>query len=108
MKNLTLATVLLSLTLFAGCGGGGGGAEGQCEDLLEVTCERSVECVGGFTQSECLDALDDQIPCGRADRVSSTYDACMTQLMGNACADLFPGGQLTLPPDCNQVIIIEE
>src|SRR5262245_7106500 len=98
--------ILFTLVL-AACGGGGGGASGKCEDLIDVTCERSVECVGGFTQQECVDEILMQIPCDDADRVGATYDTCMDQLMGDACADLFPGGQLVLPPDCSGVIIIE-
>ena len=102
----TAIATALALAL-AACGGGGGSdAENKCEDLLDVTCDRTAECAAPITKSQCLDAVHMQIDCGQADSVGATYDSCMDMMMSDDCATLFPGGQLTLPADCSAVIII--
>lgn len=91
----------------AACGGGGGAAESKCNDLVDVTCNRTEECIAGVTHDQCVDAVNQQIDCGDADRVGATYDSCMDMLMSDDCNTLFPGGQLVLPADCNGVIIVD-
>jgi hypothetical protein len=105
--RITTAIATALMLALAACGGGGGGAaETKCEDLLDVTCDRTAECVTGVTKDQCLDAVHDQIDCGDADSVGATYDSCLDMLHSDDCATLFPGGQLTLPADCNSVIIV--
>ena len=109
MRAWFIASALLAVVA---CGGKS--AESKCEDLIDVTCDRAVECVpGAGTVEACVMQLRSVLPCGNADRVSDSYDACMDQLDGLSCAVLFPNDPMTgmptlmLPADCNMVIIDE-
>jgi hypothetical protein len=94
--------------LLAACGGNS--AVDKCDDLVDVVCDRTVECVSGITKTDCVQAVQQQLPCGSAKKVSASYDRCMDQLNSDSCDVLFPPDQngqpsLTLPADCNSVIL---
>lgn len=102
---------LFGLMLVA-CGGGKSAVE-KCDDLIDVVCDRTVECVQGVTQGDCVAAVQQQLPCGSAKKVSASYDRCIDQLNNDSCAILFPPDQngqpsLALPADCNSVILERE
>ena len=99
----------LALVWVVGCGGEPSPVE-KCDDLLDVLCDRGVQCLGG-THAECVQALQSALPCGSAKAVSASYDRCIDQLQGASCASLFPpdpqSGQpaLRLPADCMSVVL---
>ena len=51
----------------------------QCDDLVDVLCDRGVQCLGG-THRECVQAVRTELPWGSAESVSASYDRCMDQL----------------------------
>jgi len=78
----------------------------KCDDLVDVTCDRAVECVSGAgTRAQCIMEVQAALPCGMATSVTASYPRCLTQMKTSSCAVLFPGGQLDLPADCNGVIL---
>jgi hypothetical protein len=101
--------------LVAGCGGGDSESPVEkCDDLVDVICDRLIECVSDVgTHSECVDAVQSELPCGRATDVSASYGRCVDQLEGNSCGALFPPDPQTgeptlqLPADCMSVILTE-
>jgi hypothetical protein len=98
--------------LLVGCGGGKSPVE-KCDDLVDVVCDRTVECVSGVTKADCVQAVQQQLPCGAAKSVSESYNRCIDQLDNDSCAILFPPDQngqptLALPADCNSVILGRE
>lgn len=97
-----------------GCGGGSSPVE-KCDDLVDIVCERAVECLpGAGTHGACVQEVQQVIPCGSAKQVSASYDRCMNQLEAASCSVLFPtnpqSGQreLVLPADCMSVILARE
>ncbi len=82
----------------------------QCDDLVDVLCDRGVQCLGG-THRECVQAVRSELPCGSAESVSASYGRCMDQLESTSCGVLFPTNpqsgdvELRLPADCMQVIL---
>lgn len=103
MRCLSLVGLLL-----VGCGGSS--AVDKCDDLVNVVCDRTVECVSGITHADCVAAVQQQLPCGSAKKVSASYDRCIDQLNNDSCQVLFPPDQngqpsLALPADCNAVIL---
>jgi len=103
---------VLVLVLVA-CGGEKSPVE-KCDDLVNVVCDRGVECIGGSTHQECVQAVQQQLPCGSAKSVSASYNRCIDQLNNDSCQILFPtdpqtGQQsLVLPADCMSVILARE
>ena len=110
MVRVGLVVVML------GCGGGGGSSPVEkCDDLVDIVCDRAVECIpGAGTHASCVQEVQQVIPCGSAKQVSTSYDRCMTQLETTSCAVLFPvnpqNGQreLVLPADCMSVILMRQ
>src|SRR5688500_8632799 len=82
--------VLLSLCLVA-CGGGGRSPVERCDDLVDVLCDRAVECISGAgTHATCVQELQGALACGSVKAVSASYDRCMDQLATHTCGVLFP------------------
>ena len=85
----------------------------KCDDLINVVCDRAVQCLGpsGGTQAQCVQQVQASLPCGSAKSVSASYDRCIDQLDSDDCSVLFPTdpqtGQQTLklPADCMSVIL---
>lgn len=95
------------VVFLVGCGGGSDSPSEKCDDLIDLVCDRAVECVpSSGTHAECVTAIEAQIPCDQADSVSENYNRCLMQLRSTSCGSLFPGDQLELPADCNSVILV--
>ena len=98
---------ILGLVVASACGGGSSAVD-KCDDLVDVTCDRAVECIpSGGTHAQCVEQVQAQLPCGSAKKVSASYSRCISQLKSTSCASLFPAGNLQLPADCNGVILTE-
>lgn len=85
----------------------------KCDDLVDVLCDRGVQCLGG-SHAECVQSVRTELPCGSAKSVSASYDRCVDQLQTNSCPVLFPTNpqtgqpEIRLPADCMQVILTRE
>jgi hypothetical protein len=85
----------------------------KCDDLVDVLCDRGVQCLGG-SRTECVQSVRTELPCGSARSVSASYDRCIEQLETVSCAVLFPTNpstsqpELRLPADCMEVILARE
>jgi hypothetical protein len=97
--------------LFAvGCGSSQTAAD-KCTDLISDFCNRGVMCIGGSTQQECVQQVEQSIACGKAVSVGPSYNNCIEEINMDACDVLFPtdpntGQQTaTLPADCQGVIM---
>jgi hypothetical protein len=105
-----LAGGLLCLAL-GGCGGGDGPVQ-KCDDLITLTCNRAVECLGEATtgtQAQCVEQVQAQLPCSQVASVNGNYERCMDEMSSFSCDTLFPvdpaDGQrkLVSPADCSGV-----
>jgi hypothetical protein len=108
MRTTTIGWVL-GLGLAAGGGGGGDPAADECHALFNLACDRFVECgVDGATSHDvCIDMIETTVDCDEADQVGATYASCIATLETAACADLWDGVTVALPPDCTSVILFE-
>ena len=106
MHNSIRSLVVLA---FVGCATEESAVD-KCDDLVDVICDRGVQCLGG-SHSECVQAVQRELPCGSAKKVSASYDRCMSQLQTNSCSVLFPTNpqtgqpEIRLPADCQSVIL---
>ena len=109
VKRDGLAVGLLCLVL--GCGGGDGPVA-KCDDLIDLTCTRAVECLGEATtgtQAQCVEEVQSQFACSQVNSVNANYQRCMDQMASFSCETLFQvdpaDGQRKLvnPADCNGV-----
>jgi hypothetical protein len=102
----------MTLIVAAACGTEPSPVE-KCDDLVDILCDRGVQCEGG-SHAECVQAVKTQLPCGSAKSVSSSYDRCIDQLQTSSCNVLFGTNSTTgelelhLPADCNSVILSRE
>ena len=104
MKALGCAVIFL-----VACGGGSDTPVEKCDDLVDLVCDRAVDCVPtAGTHAECVTEVEASgFDCGAATDVSPSYGACMMQLRSTTCGSLFPNDMLSLPADCSGVILIE-
>ena len=86
-----------------------------CDEFVDVVCDRALDCLSSpGSHSECVQQVQQLVPCGSAKEVSASYDRCMDQVESNSCAVLFPTDPdtgepaLSLPADCNSVILVRE
>src|SRR4051812_45521875 len=99
------------LVLAAGCGSDVSPVE-KCDDLLDLLCDRAVQCIPNpGSHASCVQEFQQVIPCGTVKAVSASYDRCMDQVSSFACPVLFPtdpqtgGPTLELPADCKGVVL---
>ena len=105
-------TVVLCVLVCIGCGGSSAKTPVQkCDDLITFVCDRGVECIpAAGTHAECVQALQQVLPCGMAKMVTTSYDRCVSQIKADSCTVLFPADPqtgdrtLSLPADCVGVI----
>jgi hypothetical protein len=98
--------VLLVCALAAiSCGGGGSeDASKKCDAFVTKVCTRLTECNGGQTQDQCATTLNMIFHCESAASVSSTYEACLSDLDTIACSQLIGASGTNLPPACANVV----
>ena len=106
---------LLLFALATGCGGGELSPVEKCDEFVDVVCDRALDCLSSpGSHSECVQQVQQLVPCGSAKEVSASYDRCMDQVESNSCAVLFPTDPdtgepaLSLPADCNAIILVRE
>ena len=101
----------LGLYFFIGCGGDEPSPVEKCDDLVDVLCDRAVECINVGTHSECVQMVQSALACGDVVEVTSKYDRCKEQMASFDCAILFPVDpetgerQLDNPADCEGVFL---
>ena len=106
---MTVKLGCLVVVLLSGCGTEKSPVE-KCDDLVDVLCDRGVQCLGG-THAECMQAVQSQLPCGSVKAVSASYDRCIDQLQAGSCSSLFPPNpqtgqpEIRLPADCMSVVL---
>jgi hypothetical protein len=82
----------------------------QCEDLLQVACERAVECLSGATTvTQCVSDISRFTNCQRVTEHFSTYEPCHDQLEDATCSalvrrDAQMSYTILLPAVCGDVI----
>ncbi|HYP75052.1 MAG TPA: hypothetical protein VER12_03820 [Polyangiaceae bacterium] len=113
---------LLLIAALTGCGSSDDGqATQQCEDLVTRFCSSAISCEvsGGLIESSsqaseiasCKTDANEQVHCAKAQRVTSSYDACMNKLAKPPCDDVNQAimeGSLGLPSECNGVILVSD
>jgi hypothetical protein len=114
VKNYMVAkAVVLAVLGCVGCGGEKSPSE-KCEDLVNLACDRAVECLPGASgmHADCVQAIEQAgLSCTATKSVTPSYDRCIDQLDGQSCRILFPtdsttGDQsLTLPAECSGVLL---
>jgi hypothetical protein len=107
-----LSRIWLSLLVVTGACAGEPSPVEKCDTLVDELCDRALECIpNAGTHSQCIQELQQVIPCGGVKAVSASYDRCMDQLESFSCAVLFPVDQQTrmqtleLPADCMSVVL---
>lgn len=108
MKNLVKVMVLVML---GGAGCGEPSPAEKCEDLVDLVCERVVDCIAGASgmHDDCVQEIQRELPCGTTKRVGDGYDDCMDRLNQQSCSTLFPTDpdgerMLELPNACLGVL----
>lgn len=100
--------------LVAACGASEPSPVEKCDDLVDLLCDRAVQCFpNAGSHATCIQELNQEIPCGSVKQVSASYERCMDQLAATSCPVLFPTdaqGQPTveLPADCMSVVLYRE
>ncbi len=91
------------------CGGGSDTPAEKCDELVDLVCDRAVECVpSAGTHSACVTEVQGSLNCDAAQGVSAGYTPCIMQLRSMSCGSLFPNDMLALPADCSGVILLGE
>ncbi len=94
-------------------------ARQKCEDLATQFCKTAISCeISGWLLDESSEASENarckanvskEAECSRAERVTSSYDACMAKLKNPPCAQLNQAiidDALGLPDECSGVILV--
>jgi hypothetical protein len=116
VKNYMVAkAVVLAVLGCVGCGGDKSPSE-KCEDLVNLTCDRAVECLPGVSgmHAACVQAVEQAgLSCSATKSVKPGYDRCIDQLDAQSCQTLFPTDSgtgdrtLELPADCSGVLLTQ-
>jgi len=109
-KDIVVKLMVLAVLCCIGCGDKS--PKEKCADLIDVVCDRGVECIAGAAgmHDECVHAVEGALPCGNIKSVTATYDHCIDLLNEQSCGTLFPtdpatGAQtLKLPAECSGVL----
>lgn len=102
---------VLVLLVATACGGTEPSPVEKCDDLIDLLCDRAVQCIPtGGSHRTCVQEVQQELACGSVKAVSASYDRCMNQLSATSCPVLFPNdaqGQptLELPADCMSVVL---
>lgn len=116
MKNyMVVKVVVLAVLGGVSCGGEKSPAE-KCEDLVDLVCDRAVECIAGASgmHRECVEGVEQSgLQCSTTKSVKPSYDRCVDLLNDQSCQTLFPadpdtGDQtIALPTECNGVVVTQ-
>jgi len=90
-----------------GCGGGDKSPKEKCDDLVNMFCDRLVECVqdAAGMHSACVQTFESIQSCSAIKSVGASYDDCLSQLDSQTCQMLFPmSGSASLPSACSGVL----
>ena len=71
----------LVMAVLCACGSDASPVE-QCDELVDVLCDRGVQCLGG-SHAECVQAVQGELSCGGARQVSASYDRCIPMSQGS-------------------------
>lgn len=103
--------MMLCVLGWVGCGGGAETPVQKCDDLVNTTCDRAVQCIpSAGTHADCVQAVQQVVACGMAKKIGPTFDRCIQQIKGDSCQVLFPTDPqtgmtaLSLPADCRGLI----
>lgn len=114
MKNNMVMKVMVAAVLSCvGCGDKS--PSEKCDDLIDVTCDRIVECIAGATgmHGACINDFKQVLSCSDVKSVKPSYDRCIDSLSEQSCRTLFPADPMTgeqtaeLPDECNGVLSME-
>jgi hypothetical protein len=100
----TILVVFVVASVAIGLGGCGepDDATAKCEQLVDVSCMRAVECGTQNSQAECLAEAAQTSSCPRAKTVKPAFGTCLSDLRQASCASLTASG---LPDSCDAVIL---
>jgi len=96
-------------------------AKQKCEALVSQFCSSAIGCEisGGLLDKSseasenatCRTNVSKEAECSKAQRVTSSYDACMAKLKNPPCDDINQAiidDTLGLPDECNGVILVSD
>jgi hypothetical protein len=116
VKNyMVVKVVVLAALGCVGCSSDRSPSE-KCEDLVNLTCDRAVDCLAGASgmHAACVQAVGQAgLSCTATKSVTPSYDRCIDQLDEQSCRVLFPidpntGHQaLELPAECSGVLVMQ-
>jgi hypothetical protein len=105
MRIARLVVVLVAVVVM-GCASDAAGPDPtaitKCREWSATFCDRVVACDPSAPRETCLSALASSLDCGRAARVSSSFDRCMVEVRSFDCAAFDSGAML--PASCQGVI----
>lgn len=112
-KNLVMNVMVVVALGCVGCGDKS--PSEKCEDLVDVTCDRIVECITGAAgmHGACVNDFKQVLSCSDIKSVKPSYDRCVDSLNEQSCKTLFPADPMTgeqtveLPDECNGVLSME-
>ncbi len=77
-------------------------APAKCQQLVDLSCMRAVECGTQNSQAECLTEAMQMSSCPRAKIVKPTFSTCLNDVRQATCAALASSG---LPDSCDAVVL---
>jgi hypothetical protein len=123
-RNGLMGMVLVGLCSVTACGDDGGekgDAQIKCESFIQQICKVAADCAveGGLIQSsarakqldDCKSSFAAELDCGKAVKVSDTYDTCMEQVSNPPCAEVneqLASGEIELPASCHDLIYVTQ
>lgn len=99
-----LSIVALALIASVASTGPDPEAVAACHDLVELVCERAVECDPTRDARDCEDDVEDDFGnCDEALAVEGDTEECFDDLEAATCDELFSGDEDKLPRSCEDV-----
>jgi len=110
VKNIA-ARVVLVVAVMGGSGCGDKSPKEHCQDLVDMICDRIVECLADARgmHDACVRGFESVQSCSSVKSIGETFDDCMDQIDARSCQSLFPtvsGGMasISLPQACSGVL----
>jgi hypothetical protein len=113
LRSAAIATLLLSVSACSSSSGGGGGgsdAIAKCNAYVDTFCVKTEECTtqkgNPISKADCISQANTVINCSASKSVTSTYDACISELESLPCSQTNSSGAIDqLPASCNGAIL---